>query len=283
MMGKWASGDGDAWRNGVAAVIIGLVACAVVAVSARGAPVASDASVTQVATPDPANVGRDLTYRLTVTNHGPGVPKSLSVTDALPPATAFVRVAASVGGACTTPAVGGAGTVRCTWQDPPVGSVHTVAIVVRPTAVTMLVNTAAVNGPGIDPVAANDAATTSVRAIPYVLAANGARCTWVGTAAADVIVGTPFRDVICGLGGNDTLRGLGGKDVLDGGAGNDLLYGGDGADSLYGRAGTDRLLAGAGADLLVGGLGRDLLSGGVGVDGARVQVGDTPRSIERRL
>ena len=272
-----------AGRFGMVAAVVAGAACGVLGGAASAAPVAADAALTQRAAPDPANVARELTYNLTATNLGPGVPKNLSVTDALPVATAFVRVTASLGGSCTTPAVGTAGTVKCTWQDPAVGAVHTVAIVVKPTTVTTLVNTATANSPGQDPVAANDVATTNVRAIPYATAANGARCTWVGTAGPDVITGTEARDVICGLGGNDTLRGLGGNDVIDGGAGSDLMYGGAGADRMYGRAGADRILGGAGNDLLVGGLGRDLLGGGAGFDSARVLAGDTARSIERRL
>lgn len=264
--------------------LVALGAFGALTVGATAAPVTTDVGITQTGAPDPANVARELTYTLTATNVGPGVPRSLVVTDALPAAAAFVRVTASAGGNCSTPTVGTTGTVRCTWDDPPVGSVHTVAIVVTPTAVTTLVNTATA-GPqgGQDPTSANDSATTSIRAIPYALAANGERCTWVGTAGADTITGTPAKDVICGLGGNDTLYGLAGNDVLDGGAGNDTLFGAAGADKLYGRAGADRLLAGAGNDLLLGGLGRDLLSGGLGTDRARVLAGDTARSIERRL
>jgi len=264
--------------------LLALTACGVLAAAAASAPVAADVGVTQRATPDPANVARELTYTLTATNAGPGVPKSLAVSDQLPATTVFVRIAASVGGTCAVPTVGASGLVKCTWQDPAVGVAHTVAIVVKPTIVTTLSNTATVNAAAAqDGNAANDSATTQVRAIPYATAANGARCTWVGTPGADVIAGTPGRDVICGLGGNDRLSGLSGNDILDGGAGIDVLYGGAGADRLYGRAGADRLIAGTGNDLLVGGLGRDLLSGGAGTDTAQRGAGDTRRSIERLL
>jgi Ca2+-binding RTX toxin-like protein len=215
---------------------------------------------------------------------GPGIPKSMVVTDQLPATVTFVRVAASVGDVCTAPAVGVSGTVKCTWQDPAAGVAQSVQIVVKPTTRTTLTNNATINQPGAqDPLTANDAATSNVRVIPYALAANGERCTWVGTSAADTITGTVGKDVICGLGGNDILYGLAGNDVLDGGAGSDTLAGATGADRLYGRAGVDRLLAGAGNDFLVGGLGRDLVSGGTGTDSARVASGDTVRSIERRL
>ncbi len=271
-------------RQLAAALVAGLATAAVVPGTVYAAPAGADGAIAQAAGPDPANIGRELTYTLTATNMGPGVPKSMAVTDPLPASVTFVRVAASAGGVCTTPAVGVSGTVKCTWRDPAVGVAQSVQIVVKPTTRTTLTNTATINQPGAqDPVAANDAATTNVRAIPYALAANGERCTWVGTAAADTITGTVAKDVVCGLGGNDVLYGLAGNDVLDGGAGNDTLSGAAGADRLYGRAGVDRLLAGSGNDLLVGGFGRDLVSGGAGTDSARVATGDTVRSIERRL
>lgn len=266
-----------------AAALIGLGACAALAADGSAAPpVPSDGGITQTASGDLATIGRDFTYTLTATNIGGGIPKTMSVTDTLPAAAAFVSITASSNGACTTPAVGTSGTVKCSWADPPVGSVYTVAIVVKPTAHTTLVNTASVSIVQ-DPVPANDTAATSVRAVPYVKSASGAQCTWVGTAAADVLTGTPGNDVICGLGGNDTIKGLAGNDVLDGGAGADVLYGGDGTDSLFGRAGNDKMYGNAGADRLIGGLGKDLLGGGAGLDSAKVLAGDTARSIERRL
>lgn len=282
MCGAKRRGTRNGTVGGAVAALAG-AAWALVAIAASAAPVAVDGAITQRATPDPANVARELTFQLTATNRGPGIPRNISVSDVLPVSTTFVRVTASIGGVCSAPAVGAGGTVRCTWQDPAVGVAQTVAIVVKPTAVTTLVNVATVSAPGQDPVPANDSATTTIRVIPYVVAANGARCTWVGTAGPDVISGTAANDVICGLGGNDTLKGLDGNDVLDGGAGADALYGGSGADRLYGRGGADRAYGGTGADLLVGGLGRDLVNGGLGRDAARVLTGDTVRGVERRI
>jgi hypothetical protein len=86
-------------------------------------------------------------------------------------------------------------------------------------------------------------------------AANGARCTKVGTSGNDVLIGTSGRDVLCGLGGNDRLVGGAGDDVLDGGSGNDSLSGGNGRDTLLGGAGNDDLDGGAGADRVRGDTG----------------------------
>ena len=102
-----------------------------------------------------------------------------------------------------------------------------------------------------------------------------ARCTIIGTQAADRLRGTRGRDVICGLGGNDVILGGGGNDViyggpgadvLDGGVGNDVLRGGAGDDELRGRSGNDVLDGGAGRDQLLGGTGRDRMLGRAGGD-----------------
>ncbi|HEX3612308.1 MAG TPA: hypothetical protein VHU88_11545 [Sporichthyaceae bacterium] len=95
-------------------------------------------------------------------------------------------------------------------------------------------------------------------------AADGERCTIVGTSHADVLVGTSHHDVICGLGGNDVIHGGGGDDTIDGGSGNDTLYGGSGNDLLIGGAGNDKLYGNAGNDRLYGGSGKNTLSGGGG-------------------
>jgi hypothetical protein len=95
-------------------------------------------------------------------------------------------------------------------------------------------------------------------------AADGERCTIVGTSHADVLVGTSHHDVICGLGGNDVIHGGGGNDTIDGGSGNDTLYGGADNDLLLGGSGNDRLYGNAGNDRLYGGSGKNTLSGGGG-------------------
>jgi hypothetical protein len=93
-------------------------------------------------------------------------------------------------------------------------------------------------------------------------AANGARCTIVGTIGNDVLRGTPGPDVICGRAGNDTIFGGGGADTIDGGYGSDRLYGGPGNDTVYGGYGSDNLDGGLGANVLQGGPGNDVLDGG---------------------
>lgn len=99
-------------------------------------------------------------------------------------------------------------------------------------------------------------------------AANGLRCTKVGTSGADRLTGTSQRDVLCGRGGNDTIAGGGGNDVIDAGTGNDRVNAGAGADLLFGGNGDDEVDGGTGtdADRLHGGAGADTLTGGSGDD-----------------
>jgi len=91
-------------------------------------------------------------------------------------------------------------------------------------------------------------------------AADGSRCTIVGTERADTLRGTRRDDVICGLGGNDRIFGGTGRDTIDGGAGADTVAGDDGMDLLLGGDGTDMLNGGASADRVVGGTGRDAVT-----------------------
>ena len=84
--------------------------------------------------------------------------------------------------------------------------------------------------------------------------------TFVGTAAADLLVGGGSDDTMTGLVGNDQLGGLGGNDSLVGGEGLDRLTGGAGQDWVDGGLGDDTILGNEGNDTLVGGDGIDTLS-----------------------
>lgn len=103
-------------------------------------------------------------------------------------------------------------------------------------------------------------------AAPKTRAANGRRCSVVGTAAADVLVGLARADVLCGFAWRDKLTGGAGPDVLDGGPGPDVLDGGAGDDLILARDGR-----------------KDVVRGGPGFDRARVDRADTVSGVERLL
>ena len=60
--------------------------------------VAADLAVVSTASPDPVIVGTDLTYDVTVTNHGPDGASSVTLTDTLPGGSALQSASASQGG-----------------------------------------------------------------------------------------------------------------------------------------------------------------------------------------
>lgn len=245
--------------------------------------VLADISVTQQASHAVAGVGIPMYYEVTAINHGPHVPRTVTLRNTIPASAGFISVAGSAGASCTGPRVGQSGRVTCTWNRPAVGAPKTARILVQPNTVGVLQNTARVLTSGRDRVAANNVSRTSINAIPHAVTQGGHRCTIVGTPGDDVIDGTPGDDVICGLGGNDVIRGLEGNDVIDGGSGNDLLIGGPGNDRIYGGTGANRLFGGTGNDILIGGPGKEFIWGGLGFDVAKISPGDRLLSVERRV
>ncbi|MFN7989493.1 MAG: lamin tail domain-containing protein [Thermoanaerobaculia bacterium] len=124
----------------------------------------ADLAVTKTDTPDPVTAGTNLTYTVTVTNAGPDAAASASFSDTLPAGTTFVSLPAVVGWSCTTPAVGGTGTVSCSNPSFAVGSaVFTLTVAVDPAvaAGTLLSNTATATSTTADPNAANNSGTAT--------------------------------------------------------------------------------------------------------------------------
>lgn len=74
----------------------------------------ADLAITNVSVPPTANAGQNVMYTITATNNGPSLAAAVSVTDTLPAGAAFVSLSSPAGWSCTTPAVGGTGTVNCT-------------------------------------------------------------------------------------------------------------------------------------------------------------------------
>jgi len=103
----------------------------------------TDLSVTKADSPDPVNVGDNLTYIIHVANHGPQ-PTDVTLTDTLPPQVTFVSATPSQG-SCS-----GTSTVTCNLGPMASGGSATVTIVVNvpltTPAGTVLRNTAQVNG-----------------------------------------------------------------------------------------------------------------------------------------
>jgi uncharacterized repeat protein (TIGR01451 family) len=117
--------------------------------------------------PDSVTPGTDVTYVVTVTNDGPAPANSVTLTDILPANTTFVSETQTTGPtfACTTPPVGGTGTITCTIDPMPADTTASFTIVlhVSPQATGTISNTATVTTPS-DPTPANNSSTTSAEA-----------------------------------------------------------------------------------------------------------------------
>jgi subtilisin-like proprotein convertase family protein len=239
-------------------------------------------------TPTVARAGAPLVLGVTATVGPELSAQDLVVTAQLPPALRFVRLTPSAGGACTATKIRTTQPrISCTWPGPsPVGTDRSFQLAVLPFIAgshdmrVTLSHGITVRGP------INFVPPLRVAVAPSDLrAANGRRCTMLGTAGDDTLSAASLASgsaaVVCGLGGRDRLTGGRSADVLDGGPGDDVLAGGAGNDVLIGGQGRDNLSGGAGRDLLNGGFGADALRGGSGIDTAVAPSGDTQISIER--
>src|SRR6185436_18696834 len=102
-------------------------------------------SITKTASPNPALVSANLTYRIVVSNSGPSPATNATVTDTLPAGVNFVS-ATPTQGTCS-----GTGTVTCNLGSIASGGSAIVNIVCVPQAVGQLTNTASVSAAESDP------------------------------------------------------------------------------------------------------------------------------------
>ncbi len=115
----------------------------------------ADLSLTQTASPNPAAVGTNISYRLSVTNNGPASATNVNVTDTLPAGVTFVS-SATTQGSCS-----GTTTIICNIGTLFNSASAIITIVVTPTASGQITNTANTSGSEADPDTANNAASTT--------------------------------------------------------------------------------------------------------------------------
>jgi len=142
---------------GLAIDDVSVTACAPVAASA-------DLSITKTDSPDPVVAGSNLSYTITVNNSGPVTAEGVSMSDALPTGLTFVSLASAAGWSCTTPAVGGVGTVSCSNASMPVGQAQFILTAQVDSGTpdgTSVSNTATASSTTPDPVSTNNAATAT--------------------------------------------------------------------------------------------------------------------------
>jgi len=116
--------------------------------------------VTKTDSPDPVNVGSNLTYTVTVANAGPSSATSVVLTDTLPANVTFVSA--------TAPCTQAAGTVTCNLGTIASGANTVITIVVTPTgaAAASISNTASVTSAVTDPTPANNSQTITTTVTP---------------------------------------------------------------------------------------------------------------------
>jgi uncharacterized repeat protein (TIGR01451 family) len=105
----------------------------------------ADLRVDKSDSPDPVNVGEDLTYTIVVTNDGPDAASLVTMTDVLPATVTLQSVSTDTGDCVEAP------VVVCTIGDLADGAHATMTIVVTPNVPGPLENAAVVAGAAIDP------------------------------------------------------------------------------------------------------------------------------------
>lgn len=271
----------------------------------------TDLTLSMAESADPATVGQNLTYTLSVANRGPDDVLGVSVVDTLPPGVTFV----SASGGCQN----AAGTVTCNLGQLNDGATKTAQMTVKPSAAGTLTNSARVSAPGDDPRPSNNNAsedtavvagppattttTPSTTTAPSTTTTTQTTTTSTQTTTTSTqtttapgtttvpqpdpevdpafcqgarvtILGTGTSERLRGTSGRDVISGLGGIDRIDGLGGDDVICGDGSGDEINGNGGDDEVSGGDGGDSLRGGSGDDELSGNFGNDEIAGNQGD---------
>ncbi len=117
-------------------------------------------SVTKSDSPDPVTLGQAVTYTVTISNAGPSAAAPVTLTDILPAGVLVGSITPSPGVVC-----GGGSTVTCTTALLGSNVTATVRIVVTPTTVGLITNTAIITGGDIDLDPANNIFTETTTVI----------------------------------------------------------------------------------------------------------------------
>ena len=139
----------------------------------------SSADVTvakQYNSPSPTYSGAVIDYTITIANTGPDAASNIVLTDPLPPNTTFVSYGTGASGVvCTTPPVGGTGTITCPFA-PAQASVASgvsfqfvIQLQVVAGNVPTIDNTATVSSDTPDPDTTNNSATVSTPVGPIAV------------------------------------------------------------------------------------------------------------------
>jgi uncharacterized repeat protein (TIGR01451 family) len=127
------------------------------------APVTADLAVTKSDSPDPVKGGQNLTYKVVVTNNGPGTATGVVMTDNLPKNAGFASVSTTKGTCEAKPAKA---LVTCNLGDMASGTSATITIVVKSPTKGTISNKASVTATSPDPNSSNNSATATTKVTP---------------------------------------------------------------------------------------------------------------------
>ncbi len=221
-----------------------------------------------VSNPSP-NVGEQITFRIGLTNKGPGVASSIKVADILPPGLSFISANSIQGTYDSNTGIWDVGNMR----DNLTRTLNINAQVNTSGSIITNATLLSLGENDINP--GNNQASLTINTTGSDGSIPNQKAPILGTPGNDNLVGTFEPDLIYGLTGNDTIGGIGESDtiygnqdddVINGNQTNDLIIGGKGNDLLLGGKGNDQIYGDAGNDTLIGGFGQDILVGGSDVD-----------------
>jgi uncharacterized repeat protein (TIGR01451 family) len=138
-------------------------------------------------TPDPVWLGENVSFVLSVTNHGPNNATIVSLTNALPPAFSFLFATPSQGGCFLV-----GNTVNCSLGTLLAGSAASVTIVGRAIATGLVTNTARVTAVELDPVPSNNDAILPSR----IVSSSGRFTNVTSVVINDEVPATPYPSTI---------------------------------------------------------------------------------------
>jgi uncharacterized repeat protein (TIGR01451 family) len=155
----------------------------------------ADLVLTAAGAPTTVLAGNSITYTETVTNNGPAAATTASFTMATPANTTYQSVLAPVGWTCTTPAVGGTGTVTCTDPSFAVGDTANIVVVLNvPSSVTAATITAPSQVTATNAVSAATASvTTNVSTVCDLTVTNSGTPSPVAAGAQITYVQTVYN------------------------------------------------------------------------------------------
>jgi uncharacterized repeat protein (TIGR01451 family) len=129
-------------------------------------PASANIAVTNSAAPLTVAPSANITYTQSLTNNGPATAVTVTFTEAIPTNTTFVSLASPGSWSCTTPAVGGTGTVTCSIATLAAGSTAAFTLVTKVNAGTatgtVITDTDMGSSSITDPNPSNNSATANV-------------------------------------------------------------------------------------------------------------------------